>query len=368
MKKHAGYGMVEIMIVITAVALASVGILRFYESTNTHANAKIDADIAVGLTEQVAKAYLSGHSNFLGLSNQFVSENNLGLGSYPITVNDEGKVLPTFGGEIDFTPHTIRGVPGKGFAMRYSTVPDHLCSSFVQQVADRVDLEEVYVGNRAMMGQGSINKSTLLEACKSSKATTVAFIAGADITLPDATYIQDTCTVPSPSVQTKHEACPSGMSGVIEKTRTASCGHLATLPSWSEWVEVSNTCKPVCTTNGAPPKTKYHLCPDGQVGHIKFQSESVCTGSTGHPSWSGWVEVENTCQDACVSLAPTYTTQTREVACPAGTSPRHSTATGLIWQKRHIKEWTQCTQATGEPDFTEHTASEWTPALSDACG
>ena len=134
--------------------------------------------------------------------------------------------------------------------------------------------------------------------------------------LPPQTCFPSTVSTPTYSTESNSQtqACPSGYSGSItqQQTRTktvttttvTSCATpwstptvtntpVTTYSTWSNWVDVSNTCGLNCVVPS--PQTQQISCPAGDTGSITQQRTASCPSTTGSPVWGGWVDVSNTC-------------------------------------------------------------------------
>jgi hypothetical protein len=115
--------------------------------------------------------------------------------------------------------------------------------------------------------------------------------------------------VPLPE-ETQVVSCGTGYTGEKTQKRTSSCA-FNSMPVWSAWVDVSNTCKaiPVCTP--LPDETQTLSCPAGQTGSITQSRSSSCPDQYGTPVWGVWTQTSNTCKavSTCVSKTETRTTR-----------------------------------------------------------
>lgn len=116
--------------------------------------------------------------------------------------------------------------------------------------------------------------------------------------------------VPLPE-ETQSIPCETGYTGEKTQKRTSSCS-FNSYPTWSAWVDVSNTCVALQTCIPLAPETRTISCPSGYTGSITETRTSSCPSQYGSPVWGEWVQTSSTCTaiSTCVSQ-----TQTRTIRC-----------------------------------------------------
>ena len=114
--------------------------------------------------------------------------------------------------------------------------------------------------------------------------------------LSQANCQQPSCQLPNPSTKTQTQACPSVQTGTITQTSTATCPSPTGNPVWGAWVTSSNTCGISCQLPNPATRTQTQVCPSGQTGTITQTSTATCPSPTGNPVWSDWVSSSNTCR------------------------------------------------------------------------
>ena len=132
-------------------------------------------------------------------------------------------------------------------------------------------------------------------------------------------------TCPASPATTQSLACPSGQTGLINQSRTATC-NASTGYAWNTgvWTTTSNTCVSAavaCPSYNEPTATQtLYTCPSGKTGSY-VQSRSVsCNTSTGVWSAGSWYTTSDNCvatSTACPSSTKPTTTQTL-YSCPSG--------------------------------------------------
>lgn len=316
--RKSGFGLVEAIIVAAAVALAIAGVYRFYTSVQAHERAHTEAQNAIQLTNNILRAYSSlGH--FGGVNEaRLVTENLIPPGMEVDSTGGTVTVGSVFGGTVSAAPVNLDGEANAGLVLTYSAVPKRICAKFVSSAAAGYNFRDINVNSVNVLGADrSLDEGLAVSACASQSESVVSFTISRNHS--SALNSPGVCTVPASSPETQTIPCPSGYSGEITRTRSASCPPGATIPVWSDWSTVSNTCSLVCKPDPSSPQIRTSTpCPAGQYGTITERRVSTCAPgqTTGSPSWSDWVVVSNTCSDMCVAPAD----EIRSPGCPAGQS------------------------------------------------
>jgi hypothetical protein len=99
--------------------------------------------------------------------------------------------------------------------------------------------------------------------------------------------------VPLPD-ETQTLACPAGQTGSITQRRTSSCV-FNSMPVWSAWAQISNTCKVV--SNCTPTtQTRTIKCTKWyEKGSTTQKRTSICNAD-GTITWGAWTTVSSTCR------------------------------------------------------------------------
>ena len=153
------------------------------------------------------------------------------------------------------------------------------------------------------------------------------------------------CVPQAPEESTAQATCPTGYGGVITHRRTSSCADERATPQWSAWTEISRDCQPLCVVPAEEEIVE--ACPTGYAGEIRRKRTATCPAATGSPSWGPFVEISNTCVPLC--QVPNPSTQTRWLpasgACGAGYSGTRS------WEYEETRTGS-CPQLTGSVAWT----------------
>lgn len=164
-----------------------------------------------------------------------------------------------------------------------------------------------------------------------------------------------------------------GQLGEIIESRTATyvCPAPTGSPtvSYSPWAESSNTCAPICSAPAPQTHSRTLACPTGQLGQIDQERVETwtCPAPTG-PATStmgSWVEVANTCAPVCVAPPTETWTETQQGRCvspritPTGSSSFNQTRQGTITFS--------CPAPTGDYTASPASFTSWTPTESQAC-
>lgn len=316
--RNSGFGLVEAIIVAAAVAMAVAGVYRFYSSVQARERAHTEAQHAVQISNNILRSY-SSLGNFTTVSDaRLVSESVLPPGIEVTGPTGSPTISSVFGGTISVSSRNLDGQDGDSLTITYSDVPKRICSQFVSNAAAGFNFRSIQVNsNDVLAANRSLDEGQAVSQCASSPTSTVAFTISRDHS--SVATAPGLCSVPASSPETQTISCPAGYSGEITQTRTASCPPGASVPVWGDWSVTSNTCTMVCTPDPSSPQTRTSTpCPAGLYGTITERRVSACApGQTsGAPSWSDWVEVSNTCSPQCVAPAD----EIRSPGCPPGQS------------------------------------------------
>ena len=86
--------------------------------------------------------------------------------------------------------------------------------------------------------------------------------------------------------------CPIHQSGAINQSRSYDCS----AQTWGPWATTSNNCTqdpPTCIESS---ETRQIACLAGYEGLVQEQRHSICSDPYGLPTWTSWLEISNSCK------------------------------------------------------------------------
>ena len=108
-------------------------------------------------------------------------------------------------------------------------------------------------------------------------------------------YYQPVC-----QSQTEYQSlsCLPHFTGAINQSRSYACSS----QSWSAWTTTSDNCTqdpPTCVQSS---ETRTLTCQAGYEGSIQEQRNSICSDPYGSPTWTAWLETSNTCKMTATNI------------------------------------------------------------------
>lgn len=336
-KNQKGVGLIEVLIVFSVVIILTSYIYVNYAKTSAQEKAFSESKSLIELTNSTLRVF-SSSGNFSSISPNMLIESglvppNLDLGD----VGGQRKITSILGSELEVASATYDGRPDSVIRFTYQDVPQKSCHHFVLAASQGFNFRDIHINNQSVFNnQRLVDPSNILNICHQSNSSDISFFAQHISQAGTPLIASEDCVVPTPSSEDRNTNCPSGYLGTIVERRNAICPAGATLPVWSDWVEISNTCQQVCEPHPSSPETRTTTpCPAGQIGTITEKRESICPPSgVGSPVWGDWAVVSNTCAAQCIPHADEVLLE----ACPAGYS-------GEIKKKRS----SACPNPTGSP-------------------
>jgi type II secretory pathway pseudopilin PulG len=336
-RRLSGYTLLEIIIVLGILAVAMVGVLRFFQTDSAKAAVQQEQTNLAALVRSVNGAWAS-KSSFAGISADEVAQ----LRSSRVRRDATGKnLLSSFGSTIDIRPATVNKA-NDAYQIVYSGLNTAQCAGLVPAVAGEayaisINNGESVVSSAAATRGKVVNPAAVAQSCaqdpfaQSAGVVTLTYhrnAPSAGALVPGAG-----CTTScAPQTEAQTIACPMGQSGQVNQTRSGSCSASA-CPSlvWSPWVTTSSSCAvspptsppptvtpPVPVTPPTPTctvatYTRTQGCPSGYVGIITQEQKTTCPSGTLTP----WTTVSNTCVVQSAPLCASGT-NTNITACPVG--------------------------------------------------
>jgi len=300
MKRHSrGYGLVELLLVLGAIAVGSATIYGFYRvvlSQHQENQALSQIRDTIG---RVSTAYLST-ANYAGLTQERAIED--GLFGKSVTI-EQGRAIGSWGGEIGVAPMPTtlpsgQTVPNGAFGLTLEAVPGWLCSQVTSALANARPRLLINGQSIGFDTNGLVDIGALTQQCSANPTSTITLV----FDKPNASDSLQRCLLPS-GAQKRTVPCGDGQAGTREEERTASCPQAYGDVQWGSWQETGNSC-----TSCPSPETQITACGPGEFGERQEQRSFDCS----HNQWNPWTVQRSTCQPC-----PTVDEE-RIAACPAG--------------------------------------------------
>lgn len=252
--KEKGFTLVELLLIIGLIALASIGIYQKYKKVMTQTNTKLEVQDLYAMTNKIQNAYQMTTS-LATLNNTTAIANGL----VPQELINSPNIISRYGGTITLTPQTVNSLPG--FEIKINNIRPEDCSAIgTSDFADKVD--EVFVASSLKKTTGaqltSANRASIISAC--SSATDISFRKQMVYNTNPDSYLQtrtaqtDKYYIPSikNNVTSVSPSCSGG------STFSAANGSFCSCPAGTEWNGSA------CTSITLPTNCGYGL--GGTVG------------------------------------------------------------------------------------------------------
>lgn len=174
--KSKGFTLVEILLVIGFISLASVTIYTIYNAAAATVKANDESNKVAELAKKITGAYAATNA-YTGVSAPVLIANNLAPASLwdGVTAN----MLNGFGGTVTVAPSTqgTGATANNSFAITYPLVTSEVCQKFVTTSAarfQRIDVNGVAVQNLGV----NLNIATLSTQCAPNTNTIILYNIG----------------------------------------------------------------------------------------------------------------------------------------------------------------------------------------------
>lgn len=122
-KKSKGFTLVEILLVVGFIALASIGIYAVYSKVQTSSKANEEGKNLETMRAGIKNLY-GGQTNYTGLSATVVAQAKVA----PLSMINVGNTLRnSFGGAVTITPVSVNGGTNNAFSITYANIPADVC-------------------------------------------------------------------------------------------------------------------------------------------------------------------------------------------------------------------------------------------------
>jgi len=162
-KKNKGFTLIEILLVVGFIALASVGVYTIYSKVQVSNNANAESR-NIDLIRAGIKSLYASQTNYNALTPTIVNNARITPENMKLTAATIGN---SFGGSVDIAPIGVNGGANNGFRITYDKVPGPVCTKLASAAAAQFDA--VTAGGSAVkvFGVNSINVANLTTGCNS---------------------------------------------------------------------------------------------------------------------------------------------------------------------------------------------------------
>jgi len=172
-KRRKGFTLIEVLLVVGFIAIASVGVYVIYNKVQTTNNANKEAK-NLDLIRAGIKQLYSTQTSYAGLSNQVV--NSARITPENMTTSNNNQIVNSFGGSVTITPVSLNNGTNNAFRITYERVPGEVCIKLASSVA--AQFNQVTVGNTNIkpFGINEINIANMTTACNEDTGAGVRMI------------------------------------------------------------------------------------------------------------------------------------------------------------------------------------------------
>lgn len=167
-RKNKGFTLVETLLVVGFVALASVGVYVIFNKAQAINVANDEAILLNGFKKDIEESY-NGAPTYAGLDNISLNTNRI----TPLQLRDDtaGNIVNRFGGNVTVSPIAYGGVPNVGFRINYPGVSKSSCPILAMNSLNDFDIIIVNGSTIKGIGVNNISPSALTSACSSGSAS-----------------------------------------------------------------------------------------------------------------------------------------------------------------------------------------------------
>lgn len=155
-KKNKGFTLVEILLVVGFIALASIGIYAVYNKVQSQSKANgMSTDIQT-LRAGIKNLY-GGNTNYGTLTNTVIE--NARIAPSTILTGTAGTFQNAFGGTLVVTPTTLAGgAANNGFAITVNQLPGDVCTKLLAAVGPSFEQVGVAAGGATIKNAATANQ------------------------------------------------------------------------------------------------------------------------------------------------------------------------------------------------------------------
>ncbi len=174
-KKQKGFTLIETLLTVGFVALASVGVYQIFTKADGYVKAGKESKNLDIITKGLVKSYET-KANYGGLTNALAYQNNVVPVSMKTTT---GAIAHSMGGTVDIVSASIGSKTNNGFSVIYRAVPSIYCAKMIGEAAKISN--HITVGTSVVLdyttNQKQINVPELTQACANQTDITFSYFS-----------------------------------------------------------------------------------------------------------------------------------------------------------------------------------------------
>ncbi len=175
-KKQKGFTLVETLLTVGFIALASVGVYQIFSKADSYVKAGKESKNIDLIVKGLLRSYES-KTNYFGLTNAVSYQNNV----VPVTmINETGNVIShSMGGTVDILSASIGTKTDNGFSIIYRQVPSLYCTKLVGEASKIVN--HISIGGTVVLNystnQKQLDVPSLSQACANQADITFSYFS-----------------------------------------------------------------------------------------------------------------------------------------------------------------------------------------------
>lgn len=172
--KNKGFTLVEILLVVGFISLASIGIYTIYSKVQISNQANIEARNIDTIRSGIKSLY-GGRSNYSGLSESVINKARITPDNMKTPLQDN-KITSSFGGLVMIGVTSLGAGSYNGFSIVYYDVPSAVCSKLV--TSSGIQFDKIFVESVLVKEYGSnepIDVTKAIEGCNEKNNVTIVF-------------------------------------------------------------------------------------------------------------------------------------------------------------------------------------------------
>ena len=174
-KKNKGFTLVEILLVVGFIALASVGVYTIYSKVQLSSGATTESRNLDTIRAGIKQLYGANH-NYGTLSNTVVNAGRITPDNMKTAPNSTDSVITnSFGGVVTIAPANLGGGTNNGFSITYNGVPAGVCTKLVSTGGSQFDQVTVAGTVVKTYGTGVIREDVLTVTCNATADSVIRF-------------------------------------------------------------------------------------------------------------------------------------------------------------------------------------------------
>lgn len=166
-KKNKGFTLIEILLVVGFIALASAGIYTIYSKVQVSNKANAESR-NLDLIRAGVKSLFASKTNFTGLDNTVVNAGRITPENMKTSAATE--IINSFGGPVTVAPIGLNGGTNNGFRITYDQVPGDICIKLASAAGAQFDV--VTIGTNTPVKAFGVNEINVVNVTTQCNADT----------------------------------------------------------------------------------------------------------------------------------------------------------------------------------------------------